>query len=259
MWKQISVLAIWVLISLSACRKKDLPSPVTAPIDTSKGKIAFRLNNVVGTTPLVTDGSTVYSLSNGDKFSVIIYNYYISNIVLVDNKGNRFVEPESYHLAMSYDSSSLQFSIANVPNGKYTSVEFLIGVDSLGNVSGAQTGGLDPKFGMIWDWNTGYIMAKMEGRSIGGITGSKTITYHIAGYKAPYSVIQKVSLSFNQAATVSYTHVPVVHMQSDLATWFAAPGFDGFAATPSITVTGAKAMAIAQNYRNMFSITSVDN
>ncbi len=236
-----------------------MPGPIVTPIDSSKGNVTFKLINVVGTTPLVADGTTQYTLITGNKFTVSTYNYYISNIVLIDINGNRFVEPESYHLAMAYDSTSLQFSIPNVPNAQYASVQFLIGVDSVHNFSGAQSGALDPKYGMIWDWNTGYIMAKMEGKSIDAVAGTQNITYHIAGYKAPYSVIQKVAISFAQPAIVGYKHTPIVHLQSDLATWFSAPGFNGFATTPSIVVTGAKALAVAQNYSGMFSITSVEN
>ena len=37
-----------------------------------------------------------------------------------------------------------------------------LGVDSLRNVTGVQTGALDPAMDMYWTWNTGYVMAKLE-------------------------------------------------------------------------------------------------
>ena len=52
-----------------------------------------------------------------------------------------------------------------MPAGNYNSLSFLLGVDSMHNVSGAQTGALDPANDMFWTWNSGYVMAKMEGAS----------------------------------------------------------------------------------------------
>jgi hypothetical protein len=46
-----------------------------------------------------------------------------------------------------------------------TGIRFLLGVDSARNVSGIQTGALDPARGMFWTWNSGYVMAKIEGSS----------------------------------------------------------------------------------------------
>jgi hypothetical protein len=46
--------------------------------------------------------------------------------------------------------SELNTSLKNI-----TAIKFLLGVDSLKNVSGIQTGALDPAKGMFWTWNTG--------------------------------------------------------------------------------------------------------
>ena len=58
-----------------------------------------------------------------------------------------------------------------LPEGDYTELQFLLGVDSLHNVSGAQTDDLDPAKDMFWTWNSGYVMAKMEGNSPAVKTG----------------------------------------------------------------------------------------
>ena len=83
----------------------------------------------------------------------------------------RFIVPVSvitqkndYHLVNQAIDSSLSFTISLAAN-KYDSVGFLLGVDSAGNTSGAQTGALDPLNDMFWTWNTGYVMEK-TGRNI---------------------------------------------------------------------------------------------
>lgn len=247
-----------------ACRKKELPKPATpmatvpAPIPT-KGSINIVLNNVVGTQPLILDTSISYRLSNGDKFSVSTYNYYLSNFVFTDKNGNKYAEPESYHLAIASKPESLNFTIKDVPFANYISVEFLIGVDSIRNFSGAQVGALDPINAMIWSWSTGYIMAKMEGTSPQSSNANKSISYHIAGYKGEYKVLQKINLPLNTDAIVSNDKKTTIRLQSDLATWFGSFTFPGFSKLPSVSLEGMNAYNISQSYAAMMSVKDVEN
>lgn len=253
MKKIIAVALVSCAVILFSCRKKDYPAPATE----EKGSISFQLKNVVGADPLVLNDKKY--LRGEDTFTVSVYNYYISNIVLTDENGNTFAEPESYHLAIATTPSSLEFSIGDLPPANYQSIQFLIGVDSVRNFSGAQTGALDPKFGMIWDWNTGYIMAKMEGTASSSPIAGNKVSYHIAGFKAPNSAIRKVTLNFPVHASVTAGKTPVVTLKSDLMTWFSAPNFAGFSATPTINVEGVQASKMASNYAEMFTVESVQN
>lgn len=249
-------------IGIMSCRKKPLPTPANPvtnnPLPT-KGTINIKINNVVGARPLSFGSLATYTLPNGDEFTVSKFNYYLSNFVFTDDNGKRFAEQESYHLAMAETPESLNFTIKDVPYGKYKSVEFLIGVDSVRNFSGAQYGALDPKYGMLWSWSTGYIMAKMEGFSPQSSIVGNQISYHIAGFKGFYSVIQKVTLELPQAAQVADKKSPVLNVNADLLTWFQAPNFSSFNEMPSIGDEGIKAYGMSMNYKGMFSIRSVEN
>jgi hypothetical protein len=268
-WKHKLTLILLAGITIAGCRKKDTPAgnPGPGPDSTAKkGTVTFKISNVAGTTPIIisNSGSTVvpsdtFDLPGGERLTVSVFNYYLTNIVLVDDKGNRFAEPESYHLAVAADPASLSFSMANVPAGKYVMMEALIGVDSVRNFSGAQSGALDPVHGMIWSWSTGYIMAKIEGYSPNSKAPGGTVSYHIAGFKAPNSAIRRISLPLPQPATVSTSAIPVLHLECNLMTWFQAPGFKGLATVSSIGSEGPAAAAIADNYSTMLRITKVDN
>lgn len=261
MFKNSLILLMLTVLSFSACRKKDLPTPVVtnpAP-DTPKGSMGFILDNVVGDKDLELNAIFLYTLPNGDQFNVSTYNYYVTNIVLITDKGARYKEPESYHLAQASDPASLLFSIPGVPAGTYTAVEFLIGVDSVRNFSGAQSGALDPEHHMIWSWSTGYIMAKMEGTSPQSTMSGNMLSFHIAGYKAPNNVVKKITITLPEPAIVTETKTPHIHLRSDLAAWFTAPGFTGFATMSSIGSEGAAANAVAENYSKMFRVTAVEN
>ncbi|MDI9320025.1 MAG: hypothetical protein QM530_06050 [Phycisphaerales bacterium] len=243
--------------SLTACRKKELPA--SSPNPSNTGSINIKLNNVVGSKALGLGELVSYTLSNGETFTVKTYNYYLSNFVFTDENGNKFIEPESYHLAMASDTNSLQFVIAGLPTGQYSTLEFLIGVDSVRNFSGAQSGALDPKYGMIWSWSTGYIMAKMEGYSPQSPNPDKSISYHIAGYKGAYNTLQKVKINLSQKVTIVANKASTISMQSNLATWFESFTFLGFSKLPSIGSEGLNAYNIALNYSSMMSVTKVEN
>lgn len=258
MTKNLSLFLFIGLLAMTACRKKDLPSDNNSPVIT-KGTVKIQMSNVVGEKKLNLRNSTIYTLPNGDSFSVSLYNYYLSNFVLIDQKGNRYTETESYHLIRESESNSLSFQFKDVPSGNYTRIEFMIGVDSLRNVTGSQSGDLDPALGMIWTWNTGYISAKMEGLSPQSKELGNLVVFHISGFKNPYNVTHKISLDLPAVANVTESKFPVITIQSDLATWFDKANFDGFAKTYSIVNEGPEAYKIAGNYSKMMSISKVEN
>lgn len=244
------LIAVCTLILFPSCRKKPDPQVVDSP---SALEIAFE--NVVNGQPLVLE-SKYYTNENGDSFVVNKYKYYISNISLYSTDGTEFKEPESYHLVDAAVDSSLQFTISGVPGGNYDKIRFLIGVDSTRNVSGAQKGALDPVHGMFWDWESGYIMAMLEGTS--PQSSNSFIAYHITGYAGEYNSLHWVTLSLPTTATVQPGKTPTVHMTSDVAEWFQDPLKIKFAEFPFATVPGPDAQLISNNYADMFRIDHVD-
>ncbi len=106
----------------------------------------------------------MYQNQFGEGFTVRNFDYYISHIKLTYTSGEQYEVKEGPHLISEADSLSKTVSFT-APAGTITTVSFLLGIDSLTNVSGVQTGDLDPAKGMFWVWNTGYIMAKLEGTS----------------------------------------------------------------------------------------------
>src|SRR3989344_6080702 len=155
MTRFIILLSFFVLV-VSACKKDPVEQedPITPVTPTGSLKITF--DNMFDTLDLGLD-TVNYILDNGDKIKVSIFKYYISNIKLTDSDGKEFIETESYHLIDESSPESQKFTITGVPLKNYTSITFMIGVDSARNVSGAQTGALSATNNMFWTWSTGYI------------------------------------------------------------------------------------------------------
>ncbi len=236
--------------ALASC-KKDPEASTPTP---KEGKVLLEFSNKVGTENLKMDG-TVYKNQNGDDFSVTKFNYYISNIKLNSIDGSNFAEVESYHLLEQSNTTSLNFSLAKVPAGTYKSITFTIGVDSLRNVSGAQTGALDPANGMFWSWSSGYIMLKMEGTSPQSPQAGNILRIHVGGFSGANNTVKTVTINFPNTITVNGDENHV-HLSADVAKLFGPSNVTSFASTSVIHMPGADAKKIADNYASMFSVTA---
>lgn len=248
-----SLLVLGLTAAVFAGCKKDDPEP-----DPVFGDVSLKFDNMAGTQDL-TLGSGSYTNAHGDAFTVSLFNYYISNVKLKRADGTYFTEPNSYHLVKETDAASTTIKLTEVPEGEYTAVQFLIGVDSARNVSGAQTGALDPANGMFWSWNSGYIMAKVEGTSPQSTQATQDIIFHVGGFSGANNALRTVTLPLNTRAKVSADVDPVVTLKADVLAWFAAPNVIDFATTNVIHMPGTEAKSLADNYVSMFSVKSVTN
>jgi len=263
-----SLVVALAAVTFFACKPDPVdpdPTPTNpvnppGPVIPTGSAIGISFENFVGNDSLILDQVIRYQNANGDSFCVEEYKYYISNISFTDNLGNTWYENESYHLIDASDSNSCMVYVDNMPAGTYTSISFMIGVDSARNVSGSQTGALDPANGMFWTWNSGYIMAKIEGRSPSSTSSFNLMIYHIAGFSGPFAAQRWASPAFGSYnAVVTTNTVPTIHMKCDVSEWFKTPNIIDVSSVSVWNTAGAQAAAIADNYMDMFSVTSIDN
>jgi hypothetical protein len=132
----------------------------------------------------------------------------------------------------------------------------VIGVDSTRNVSGAQTGALDPTNDMFWTWNSGYIFVKMEGTSTSA--PSNDLTFHIGGFQSPNNTIRTVNRSFPTNLTVKNTTVSKVKMKTDVLEMFTSPQNIDFS-TFNFTMGGPTSVTVANNYVDMITVKEIIN
>lgn len=242
---------LFLTILSASCRKKD--DPETAGL----GSMKITFQNMVGAQQMHID-SLWYLNENGDSLQISEYKYYISNIKIQKNDGTLFIEPESYHLINQKDKSSLSFTIDNLPTGEYNKISFMVGVDEARNTSGAQVGALDPANAMFWDWNSGYIMAKMEGKSPQSTKVSKTFEYHLGGFTGKNNVLQVINLNLPSNAIVTQSKKPNIHLHSDALEWFKTPVTIKIGELSTATTPGATLKMISDNYADMFTVDHID-
>jgi hypothetical protein len=241
---------------MASCNKDEddnQPVPVELP------KLSIELEHLAGSAQLQLN--TEYVNEMGDPFTPTLFKYYFTNIRLIRTDNSEYKIPGSYFLVNHSDPASRVLEMDSLMAGSYKAIKFMIGVDSLHNVSGAQSGALDPVNGMFWDWNSGYIFLKLEGTSPAIPTSAQTFTYHIGGFAAPNSNIREVTLTFGgETMTLANSKHPELHLVVDVLEIFKTPSTIDLATFSSnVVMPNMNATTIANNYADMFSFDHLHN
>lgn len=143
----------------------------------------------------------LYHPMSGDTLTFDTFKQYLSNIKLHNVDGSTWAVEESYHLLDASDSATLSIHFTGVPVGEYDGMDITFGVDSARNVSGVQTGALDPANEMFWTWNSGYIMVKAEGTS--PQSASNIFKYHLGGFTGENKVVTTRTFAFPNSEVIN--------------------------------------------------------
>ena len=249
--KSLVPLFVTVLFLFSSCQREvDL-------ILKQKTGVDIQFSHQVDDQPLVY-GNT-YTNPLGEDYTVTKFKYYISKIRLENTAaGSHSTEDENYFLVDEAQANSKKISF-NAETGNYNAVSFLLGVDSIRNVSGAQTGALDPANDMFWTWNSGYIMVKLEGQSSFSTLINNEIEYHIGGFKGTDNVVKRIVLPFSQSIEIKNDKAASILISADINKWFKHIHDLPIAMNPACVMPGNLATQYAANYAGMFQITQIEN
>lgn len=248
-------------LCFASCKKDEVSTtPDPEPTTPSTGAFKLEFKNKVDTAALVFGKN--YTTSKGDTFKVSKFNYYISNIKLLKSDLSGYVESNSYHMVKHSSPSSCIINLTGVPPGSYQSVSFMLGVDSARNVSGAQTGDLDPAVAsdMYWSWNSGYIFMKMEGTSPQSGETSKNLEYHIGGYGGVNKTQRPFKFDFGSTPiTIAVNTAPTIEVNANVNALFVTPNPIDFKTRYTIVSPGPNAKLMADNYATMMSFVKIRN
>lgn len=230
-------------------------SPVVVVPMPPKPLLVLQLNHIAGSQVLEFDKR--YLNQWGEQFTVDVFRYYLSNMVLIYDSATRIPLPETYFLVDQGKDASRTIQLPKIPEGNLTGIEMLIGVDAPRNYSGAQTGALDPALGMFWTWNSGYIMAKIEGSYLKGGNPNASYIWHCGGYDLPYSSIRQVNLSFPQTG-IDTLQKTTIDLNVDVLEWFKTPNQIRIDSIPVFNDPSTLSVKVADNYADMFTVKAVN-
>jgi hypothetical protein len=249
-----------VALTFTGCKKDDDDSTPVGPTTYSSGDVTMDFTNTAGTSNLDVSGATNYTNEAGESFAVTKFKYYVSNVKLIKQDGSVFSVPESYYLIDEADQTTVTPVLPSIPGGIYTGIRYTIGVDSARNVSGSQTGALDPANGMFWTWNSGYIFVKMEGTSTASSNGN--LIFHIGGFKESNNTNALRNVEFNFPSpylTVNGSREAEIHIIADVLKMFKGTQTVSFATNNFQMSPGGFALTMANNYQNMFTFDHIHN
>lgn len=175
----------------------------------------------------------VYSNVRGQLYSLSTLRYYVCNVALHRSDGSMYIQ-NTPHLIDHDDDATTTLQLRGVPAGAYSSVSFIVGVDSIDNVSGPREGALDPLNGMYWTWATGYIFFKLEGASPASTQPKNIIEFHLGGYDAPYKNMQRIVLPLRRPLLAEGT-IDSLEIVFDVGAFIDAEGGIDFSSVSSVT------------------------
>ncbi|RZM00157.1 MAG: hypothetical protein EOO88_58945 [Pedobacter sp.] len=271
---------IGLVLILTSCSKKDDVTPEF--VESNLAPFSLEFDNIMGDrTFSVNNTGSLYTNAAGEKFSISLLQYFISNIKVSTADGKTYaVNPDSSYFLISGADRASRFAKVRVPEGDYSKVSFTLGVDSLRSTMGVEkrTGVLDPAAGgghdtggMYWGWNSGYIFFKFEGNSSvisddvkGDPTGKKQFKYHIGGfggYSAPTINNIKtitVDLSTGGIAKVRKDRQSNVHLFVDVMKVFNGKNTFKIAEHPNVMFS-EYSVGIAANLVELFRHDHTEN
>ncbi|MCP9770656.1 hypothetical protein EGI22_22345 [Lacihabitans sp. LS3-19] len=259
--KKLSIaLVMGISIFFAACEKSDSIGP------NDKNDLSMYFENMVGTEP-ITLGTKTYTSGAGEDFTITTLNYFISNISIKKRDGTELKFADQYFLVKETDENSKTITLKDVPAGDYSSISFMVGVDSAKSVSDVsqRTGVLDPaSYGtdnMYWSWNSGYIFFKMEGTSTKSTGAGNGYKLHIGGFGGMSAKtannLRTITLPFGtDAAQVRKNIAPEIHLGIDVLKVF---GSNVKIADKNEIMNPTLGIPVADNYKNMFDVEHIHN
>ncbi|HRE64559.1 MAG TPA: hypothetical protein PKU77_12260, partial [Ferruginibacter sp.] len=111
--------------------------------------------------------------------------------------------------------------------------------------------------GMFWTWNSGYIFFKMEGYSNASTADLQRIEHHIGGYRSPFNAARLIELKLPVSLTVTEGSSNTIDINLNIDNYWNGLHSIKIAEQALIMSPGNQASKIADNFQNMFSISSV--
>lgn len=227
-------------------------------------KIGFLITILLGLTNMAISQSTIqfkmmfnnqafhkdssYTNSVGEKVQIHRFMFYTIKWKLITASNDTINLSNEHFLINIEKEQSMVLTFPKLANA--TKIIFDIGVDSIHNTTGIQTGILDPALGMFWTWRTGYIMAKLHGVSPQAKTAGNRFSYEVGGFQSPYNSVRTIVLELPTLHPKSQS----ITIKTNLAKWFSGKHIIQIGTTPNCHNAGKLAMQLADNYASMFSI-----
>lgn len=243
--KVFAALAV-LSIGFVSCKKEETTTKTSQNLN-------FHIHSMAGAAEI--NDADVFTTATGRKITFSDLRYYISNIVLIKEDGTEYPISNKVLLA---GIEKEEHALGEVPVGKYKGFKFMLGLDSATNHSDPTTYEAGNPLAMQtpsihWDWNSGYIFFKAEGRvdtsAAGNLAPNHDFFYHIG----MDMLARQIDFS-TSAFEVTADGEKFVHMNFDFLTALQNVDFTTETMTHSMGAGMPLATKIANNYQAAFEV-----
>ena len=180
-----------------------------------------------------------------DSLQLTKLKFYLTNFRLLSMTGPLLPIEEKNLLIDGFQINKIKLNFKVPKNTKDLLIACDLGVDKKHNLSGANSGDLDPVNGMFWSWQSGYINFKIEGVSPSCYTRKNKFQFHIGGYQTPHQTKRQLSLKLKNG-----------EIQNLVISIELSKFFDDLELSTEnqLTTVGAKASQMANRFQKIFSL-----
>ena len=197
---------------------------------------------------------SVYEIAQA-QYHIKRLRYYISNPTLLSSSTPAQTAKPEVFLIDAFEADTV---FIDMPAGTYNAISFLLGTDSLQNMSGATDGALDPLNNMYWTWNTGFINVKMEGEITRAGKAIERMQYHIGGFAGTYKTMRQLTIPFGKAIIIKEGAPFRIQLLVDVSRFLKGVDVIDNLVSPLIMMPGKQAAAAADLLVTMFSLQNVN-
>lgn len=243
MKKQRVIWLIGMLLLMTACEKDPDANPIIVPT----GNIAITVHYRIDGMPLQYD-TMRYQNQAGNKYSVTRLFYYLSGFRYFGSSVNAASDSVYY---MDAAQGSVTITMQGIKTGTYSGFDFLIGLDSSVNKTGALPDTYE-NINMAWPdvMGGGYHFMKFEGHYLDGGGLEKGFTVHLGNN--PYLVRHQL---MNKDFSISEGQTTQLDITMNLNEWFTQPYNYNFLTDGNYTMgNGPLMQLISNNGKDVFTV-----
>lgn len=257
------LLALFTIVGFASCDKNvDEVMNIEGSAD-----LSLQIAHTFGNEAFKLDQE--YTTSGGTSLKFNELRYWISNVELTKENGEKYKVKDSYYLIQNMKEQLVQDTfvlpdsiretvlIKNIPAGTYTDISFAVGIDPMYNDDLTRTAGelnaLQNMSYSSWMWFTSYIFSKVKGTIM---QGDEEVAFSFeTGSNDCY---RNISLQLEEPIMISNKMGDEITVQNDVETLFSNINFDSELMSGSKYVISASKpemmMKLSNNYQEAFSV-----
>lgn len=261
----------FTFFTFTSCRNNDEDDSSTE----TKGNLQIKFENGFNNLGDIVLNQTTQTSSQGQKHQFSNVKYVISNISLIDEKGNEFKynenNPDKGAFIIDQDDAVAGIVYVNlneVPKNNYKKVKFGLGISQnaylLGQDGQAEFWNKAKQKGMSWSWAAGYVFVKLEGKygTASPVTEFMNHTGNMGNVTANGTpdLYREITLNLPTTARVTGQITPSIHILADFNQYLSGETSLALNTTNDMMMGSSQHLVdVTNNLTKMFKVDHVHN